>query len=158
MRLLLILCFGCALFFSCKKDSKSIDPIVPQSTNTATNYYGLLTSKHLGVLSGGTVTSTYGFNGAFFSDVGNIWFIKKGASPDPEEIFKLSRLADDLAVGLGTGIRMDFGYFVVRTDFSYKAKDPSPSTVHANVQNQWFGYSIKKGSQFQIGLSYPFIL
>ncbi len=98
------------------------------------------------------------FNGAFFTDIGNVWFVKNGASTEKLEIFKLSRLAKDLAVGIGTGLRMDFGFFVVRMDYSYKAKDPSPSTINANLQNKWFGYSLLKGDQFQIGLSYPFIL
>jgi len=97
--------------------------------------------------------------GAFFSDIGNVWYLKKASGRAPEEIFSLGRLGQDLAVGVGTGLRIDFSFFVVRLDYSYKAKDPSPTPANANVQNKWFGY--KKWSdadQFQLGISYPFIL
>ncbi len=97
--------------------------------------------------------------GALFSDIGNIWYLKKAPGRAPEEIFSVGRLGQDLAVGVGTGLRIDFSFFVVRLDYSYKAKDPSPTPANANVQNKWFGY--KKWSdadQFQLGISYPFIL
>lgn len=100
------------------------------------------------------------FNGAVFTDIGNIWFLKKEAvaPADINEVFNFGRLAKDLAVGIGTGLRMDFGFFVVRLDYSYKAKDPSPSFTNAALQNKWFGYKLLDGDQFQLGLSYPFIL
>ncbi|MDZ4794187.1 MAG: BamA/TamA family outer membrane protein [Bacteroidota bacterium] len=97
--------------------------------------------------------------GALFSDIGNIWFLKKAATPAvPESIFNFGRLAKDLAVGVGLGFRIDFSFFVIRLDYSYKAKDPSPSPANAGIQNKWFGYSLLKGDQFQLGISYPFIL
>ena len=97
--------------------------------------------------------------GALFTDIGNIWFLKKEANPTvPESVFNFSRLAKDLAVGVGTGFRIDFDFFVVRLDYSYKAKDPSPSPANAAIQNKWFGYKLLKGDQFQLGISYPFIL
>lgn len=97
--------------------------------------------------------------GALFTDIGNVWYLKKATGRLPEEIFSFNRLGKDLAVGIGTGIRIDFAFFVVRLDYSYKAKDPSPTPANATVQNKWFGY--KKWSdadQFQLGISFPFIL
>jgi hypothetical protein len=67
-------------------------------------------------------------------------------------------LGQDLAVGVGMGFRIDLSFFVVRLDYSYKAKDPSPSPANAGIQNKWFGYKLLKGDQFQLGISYPFIL
>jgi outer membrane protein assembly factor BamA len=97
--------------------------------------------------------------GALFSDIGNIWFLKEEANPSaPETIFNFGRLGKDLAVGVGMGFRIDFSFFVVRLDYSYKAKDPSPSPANAGIQNKWFGYKLMKGDQFQLGISYPFIL
>jgi outer membrane protein insertion porin family len=99
-------------------------------------------------------------DGALFTDIGNVWLLKKGAG-DPEEIFKLGRLGTDLGVGSGVGIRVDFNFFVVRLDVSHKVKDPSPDPSRAYLQNKWFGYVQKdffKGTQFQLGISYPFIL
>ncbi|MBC7873159.1 MAG: BamA/TamA family outer membrane protein [Ferruginibacter sp.] len=98
-------------------------------------------------------------NGALFTDIGNIWFLKKAADPSaPEEVFSFGRLTKDLAVGIGTGLRIDFSFFVIRLDYSYKAKDPSPTPANATLQNKWFGYKLLKGDQFQLGISYPFIL
>jgi len=97
--------------------------------------------------------------GALFTDIGNIWFLKKNADTlGSKEIFNFSRLATDLAVGIGMGFRIDFSFFVVRLDYSYKAKDPSPSPANSGLQNKWFGYKLLKGDQFQLGISYPFIL
>ncbi len=104
------------------------------------------------------------FNGALFTDMGNIWYLKKGPASigrQPEEVFNFSRLGTDLAIGSGVGIRVDFDFFVVRFDASHKVKDPSPSPDRAYLQNKWFGYVQKeflKGTQFQLGISYPFIL
>lgn len=95
-------------------------------------------------------------NGAFFTDVGNIWLLKKQAGP-PEEVFNLSRLGKDLAVSLGTGLRIDFNFFILRFDFAYKVKDPSPTPENAALQNKWFAYRFLKGTQFQLGVKYPFI-
>lgn len=97
--------------------------------------------------------------GAVFSDIGNIWLLKKEADTlGSKEVFKFSRLPEDLAVGMGMGFRINFGFFVVRLDYSYKAKDPSPAPVNSGWQNKWFAYPLFKGDQFQLGISYPFIL
>ena len=95
-------------------------------------------------------------NGATFIDVGNVWLLKKEAGP-AEAVFKLNRFLDDLAVGVGAGLRIDFNFFVIRLDYAYKVKDPSPSDVDKAVQNKWFGYRFFKGDQFQLGIGYPFI-
>lgn len=95
-------------------------------------------------------------NGALFTDIGNIWFLKKSAGL-PEEIFSFNRLGQDIAIGVGTGLRVDFSFFVIRFDYSYKVKDPSPETKYAALQNKWFGYKLSQGDQFQLGIGYPFI-
>jgi len=96
-------------------------------------------------------------NGALFTDIGNVWLLKKTAGPS-EEIFNLGKLAKDLAVGAGAGLRVDFNFFVIRFDYAYKVKDPSPSPNDAAIQNKWFGYEFFRGDQFQLGVRYPFIL
>jgi hypothetical protein len=96
-------------------------------------------------------------NGALFTDIGNIWFMKSADDRPPEEIFKLSRLGKDIAIGAGGGLRVDFDFFVIRFDYSYRIKDPSPALSDAAFQNKWFSYSFFKGAQFQLGIGYPFI-
>jgi len=104
-----------------------------------------------------TKISSAKVNGALFTDIGNIWFLKNAPGRPIDEVFDFSRLGKDIAVGVGTGLRIDFSFFILRFDFSYKAKDPSPDISNAALQNKWFGYSFKKGQQFQLGISYPFI-
>lgn len=99
-------------------------------------------------------------DGALFTDIGNVWLLKKGAG-DPNETFNFGRLGTDLAVGAGAGIRVDFNFFVVRLDVSHKIKDPTPPSNKPYLQNKWFGYVQKdffQGTQLQLGISYPFIL
>jgi outer membrane protein insertion porin family len=60
---------------------------------------------------------------------------------------------------VGTGFRIDFGFLMARFDFAWKAKDPSPSDPAA--QNKWFyhwnlGLGNNYGTQFQLGINYPF--
>ncbi|MEP7374946.1 MAG: BamA/TamA family outer membrane protein [Chitinophagaceae bacterium] len=96
-------------------------------------------------------------NGALFTDIGNIWFMKSAPDRPAEEVFKLSRLGKDIAIGAGGGLRVDFDFFVIRFDYSYRVKDPSPALSDAAFQNKWFSYPFFKGAQFQLGIGYPFI-
>jgi outer membrane protein assembly factor BamA len=96
-------------------------------------------------------------NGAVFTDVGNVWFLKSAPNRSPEEVFNFSRLGEDIAIGSGAGLRIDFDIFVIRFDYGYRIKDPSPSLTNVQYQNKWFSYPFLKGSQFQIGIGYPFI-
>ncbi|MGK2864865.1 MAG: BamA/TamA family outer membrane protein, partial [Chitinophagaceae bacterium] len=96
-------------------------------------------------------------NGALFTDIGNIWFMKSAPDRPAEEIFNLSRLWTDIGIGAGGGLRIDFDFFVIRFDYSYRVKDPSPALSDAAFQNKWFSYSFFKGAQFQLGIGYPFI-
>jgi outer membrane protein assembly factor BamA len=97
-------------------------------------------------------------NGALFTDFGNIWYLKSAPGRPTVEIFDFNRLSTDIAVGAGVGLRVDFSFLVIRLDYAYKVKDPSPQPVDATLQNKWFGYKLTKGDQFQLGISYPFIL
>jgi outer membrane protein insertion porin family len=95
-------------------------------------------------------------SGAGFIDMGNVWLLKKEAGP-PEAVFQFDRFLNDIAIGAGAGLRVDFGFFVIRLDYSYKVKDPSPNEGDAALQNKWFAYRFFKGAQFQLGIGYPFI-
>ncbi len=92
-----------------------------------------------------------------FTDIGNVWFLKKEAG-DPEEVFNFSRLGKDIAIGAGTGLRLDFDFFIIRVDYAYKVKDPSPSVANQLSQNKWFYDWKLTNGQLQIGINYPFSL
>ncbi len=43
----------------------------------------------------------------------------------PNSEFSFNRLGRDIAIGVGTGVRFDFNYFLIRVDFGIKLKDPA---------------------------------
>ncbi len=92
-----------------------------------------------------------------FTDIGNVWFMKSEAG-DPEEVFKFNRLGKDIAIGMGTGLRIDFTYFIIRLDYAYKVKDPSPDILNQSSQNKWFYNWKPLNGQLQLGINYPFKL
>lgn len=61
--------------------------------------------------------------GAVFMDAGNIWRLK--AQPEnPGGEFRFDNLWNSTAIGVGTGLRFDLGFFVFRLDAAFKFKDP----------------------------------
>ena len=68
--------------------------------------------------------SSVNINGALFVDVGNIWNVRKDPN-NPNSEFDINRLGKDIAVGIGTGLRFDFNYFLIRFDMGIKYKDPA---------------------------------
>jgi outer membrane protein assembly factor BamA len=93
-------------------------------------------------------------NSALFTDIGNVWFLRENKD-FPGGEFRFDKLGKDIAIGLGTGLRFDFGGFLkVRFDYAYKVKDPTPEDPKG--QNKWFyGWQVFNG-QFQLGIDYPF--
>ncbi len=60
----------------------------------------------------------YIFEGALFIDGGNVWSL---SSQDTRVGAKFtSRFYEQIAIGAGYGLRMDFNYFNIRFDFGYK--------------------------------------
>ena len=67
---------------------------------------------------------SYKIGSAVYTDIGNIWNIRD-TELDPAAGFKFDKLYKDIAVALGTGIRIDFNYFIIRVDYALKMKDPT---------------------------------
>ncbi|MCW3116037.1 MAG: hypothetical protein JWM28_119 [Chitinophagaceae bacterium] len=97
-------------------------------------------------------------NSALFTDIGNVWY--RTANPDyPDGVFKFNKFYKDLAVDVGTGLRLDFNYFLLRLDYGLKARNPSPQTPDALEQGKWFyNWQLKSifGGILQLGINYPF--
>jgi outer membrane protein assembly factor BamA len=92
-------------------------------------------------------------NSALFTDIGNVWF--RRYNPDfPGGEFKFNKLWKDIGIGLGTGLRVDFGFLNIRLDYAFKVKDPSPDRI--DKQNKWFYQWQFNNGQFQLGVNYPF--
>ena len=64
------------------------------------------------------------FNGAAFIDAGNIWTLRN--YPDqPGGQFKWNEFYKQIAVAYGLGLRLNFGYFILRFDMGMKAINPA---------------------------------
>ncbi len=90
---------------------------------------------------------------AFFLDVGNIWAINEKDNR-PGAQFNLNSFYRQFAVGTGTGIRLDFDYFIFRLDLGMKLRDPAQSE-----NSGWIPGSRKlKGEDFNLSfaIGYPF--
>jgi outer membrane protein insertion porin family len=91
---------------------------------------------------------------ALYVDAGNIWD-RHPIDQTPEQRgsdFQINRFYKEIAVDAGTGLRMDFDWFLIRLDWAYKLKEPQ--RVHDS--DQWFkDLKLFKG-QFQLGIGYPF--
>jgi outer membrane protein insertion porin family len=101
----------------------------------------------------------FGFGGALFGDIGNIW--NHTNNPDGEGKFEFSRLYEDLAFDIGTGIRWDVSYLVIRLDAAYKIKDPVREgagwlkTLEWKTSNR-LGSPSRSNIGLQFGIGYPF--
>lgn len=107
-----------------RKNLFGLDQLGDMRIETNFEYRYKLLSKFFG----GTL------KGATFVDVGNVWNISNTADDPNAEVkmFKLSKLAQQVAIGAGMGFRYDVQYFVFRFDIGLKIKDPQFSG-----SNQW---------------------
>ena len=107
--------------------------------------------------------------GAFFIDAGNIWNFKNTKFNGTEDStqFKLKNIYKQLGVSAGTGLRLDFSYFLIRFDMGFRFKRPD-ITLHNGWQipditwknlfgtddaNRRWRY---ENFNFTIGIDYPF--
>jgi len=87
-------------------------------------------------------------HGALFIDAGNVWLL----NPDklrPGAEFQFDTFVSQLAIGSGVGIRFDFDFFVLRTDFGFPVRTP----YQVNGTN-WLRKTNEMVFNFAIG--YPF--
>lgn len=95
--------------------------------------------------------------GAVFLDAGNIWLLKE----DPEKPgAKFSKdFMNELAVGVGAGLRFDFSFLVLRTDLAFPIRKP-----HLADGERWVLDKISLGNSgwrsdnlvFNLAIGYPF--
>lgn len=87
-------------------------------------------------------------NGAFFVDAGNVWTLRDNGNKIGEN-FQLRTSSGDgisrsfvqqIAVGTGLGLRIDFSFFIIRLDGAIKVYDPSRYFLYAPDRN---GYLIE---------------
>lgn len=113
----------------------------------------------------------------FFLDIGNVWTLEKDEErcgsqfrfsrtsyPCGEEIFHHQPFYKQIAVGAGTGLRMDLSYFIFRLDVSVPLRFNYPSERLPGVEklseslywNDFSSNSFGRSLVWQLGLGYPF--
>jgi hypothetical protein len=70
------------------------------------------------------IPNTLTLRGALFADIGNIWNIKNTKTDGTVDSSQFKNLGSQLGVAAGTGLRLDFNYFVLRLDFGFRFKRP----------------------------------
>jgi len=73
---------------------------------------------------------------AFFVDSGNIW--NGSNNPNPETHFAFDSFYNEIAVGSGFGLRLDFNYLVARIDLAFRVKEPTTTSWMRDKQLYWF--------------------
>ena len=96
------------------------------------------------------------FNGAIFTDIGNIWtFDRKATSPDDviekRGVFRIKDFYKHLAWDVGAGLRLDLDFAVIRLDLGFKTFNPA--TSEWTGPGKWFK---KDNFEISFGIGYPF--
>ena len=102
---------------------------------------------------------------AIFVDAGNVWNLHANEDA-PNSEFDFSRFGKDIGIGVGTGLRFDFSYFLIRVDIGIKLKDPArfENNGWLNINDfTWKNYEYTdKGAPtrnnyaIQLGIGLPF--
>lgn len=92
--------------------------------------------------------------GAVFLDAGNMWTRYEWGEGSA---FTWRNFYKEIALGTGVGIRFDFSYFLIRTDFGFKLRDPKlPEGSRWIDLNRQVNYPLNRRFTFHFGIGYPF--
>ena len=91
--------------------------------------------------------------GAVFADAGNIWNLRTdGTEASEESMFRWNTFSESIAANWGVGLRLNFGFMLLRVDMGMKVHDPVR-------ENKWVGpdqWLKKDGYALHFGVGYPF--
>ena len=91
--------------------------------------------------------------GAVFADAGNVWTLQGGdTEEDKLARFKWNTFGDSIAANWGAGLRLDFGFLLLRLDMGLRVHDPAREIKWVRP-DQWFK---KDGYALHFGVGYPF--
>ena len=92
-----------------------------------------------------------------FVDAGNIWLSHKDEDM-PNAEFQLNRFYKEIGFGAGVGLRLDFGFFIIRLDAALPIYDPSQPPAR-----RWIGTEtvdgktgLNKAVNFTFGIGHAF--
>ena len=91
--------------------------------------------------------------GALFVDAGNVWTLRsRGEGNSYESMFRWDTFGESIAANWGVGIRLDFGFLLLRLDMGVKIHDPARMQKWV-MPDQWFK---RDGFAVHFGVGYPF--
>ena len=91
--------------------------------------------------------------GALFVDAGNIWTLRTSGDAETDlSMFKLDTFGESIAANWGMGLRLNFGFLLLRLDMGVKIHDPARMDKWVRP-DQWFQ---KDGYAVHFGVGYPF--
>ncbi len=93
------------------------------------------------------------FDGAAFIDAGNIWTLRD-YEDQPGGQFRFKDFYKDIAVAYGIGLRLNFGYFVLRFDGGMKAINPAYRDEHEHWAITHPKFSRDFAFHFAVGLPF----
>lgn len=95
--------------------------------------------------------------GALFLDAGNIWLLKDNPEKPGAQFSK--KFLNEIAVGAGAGLRFDFSFLILRTDFAFPIRKPYlPDGERWVLDKISFGNGSwrKENLVFNLAIGYPF--
>jgi len=88
-----------------------------------------------------------------FVDAGNVWTLKHKDTPaDDPAVFRWNDFAESIAANWGVGVRLNFGFLLLRVDMGMKIHDPSRQQKWVNP-GQWLQ---RDNFALHFGVGYPF--
>ena len=92
--------------------------------------------------------------GAVFVDAGNIWTLRKdeNLAEDDNSMFRFNTLGESIAANWGLGMRLNFGFLLLRLDLGIKVHDPAREQKWINPKD----WMTKDGCTLHFGVGYPF--
>lgn len=97
--------------------------------------------------------------GAFFIDMGNVWQLNAVGDFADRKEFAFDKLLNEMAVGVGTGFRLDIPFLVLRFDFALPMRKPYLDEGKRwtwNEEGFLSGDWIWKNLNFHVAVGYPF--
>jgi len=90
--------------------------------------------------------------GAVFADAGNVWTIRHGDEAVDSSMFRWNTIGESIAANWGVGLRLDFGFLLLRVDMGMKIHDPARERKWVNP-GQWLH---RDNFAMHFGVGYPF--
>lgn len=102
---------------------------------------------------------------ALFVDIGNVWLLNSISTPttipqqNPNTGVFTERFYEQLAIGSGLGVRLDFSFFIFRVDFGVQLREPQGYRLKEDGTIQYWNFEpfvLPGRSNLVIAVGYPF--